>query len=250
MQERLAFFAKVIFTLCLGFYVVGNLLQMLKPQYTGLQWIQGPAQWFHLAAIAAVGGMWWFARRGHPSRDQLRRVDSLGTVLVCTFYALVSLTYDAGAPAHMGLLAATNTLIARAVLVPSRPGRTFWLGAASFAPSLLAAMWIFSRFEDRYRWDESAVVASAFFALWCLSAIVVSAVTSSVIYGLRTEVREARRLGQYTLEEKIGAGGMGEVYKARHAMLLRPTAINFSVAKSPERPAWLGSSGRCNLPVG
>lgn len=225
LQERLAFFAKVIFTLCFGFYVAGNFLQMFKPESTWLRWIDRPPEWFHLAAVTVWGGMWWFAARGHRSRAQLRLVDSVGTILACTFYALVSWTYEEGPSDHLGLLAATNTLIARAVLVPSRPGRTFWIGTASFAPSLLVASWSFSVPDYPYRWDESALVSSAFFALWCVAAVAVSAVTSSVIYGLRSEVREARKLGQYTLEEKIGAGGMGEVYKARHAMLRRPTAI-------------------------
>src|SRR6185369_16081842 len=41
-------------------------------------------------------------------------------------------------------------------------------------------------------------------------------------YGLEERVQE---LGQYTLLHKIGEGGMGVVYRARHALLRRPTAV-------------------------
>jgi serine/threonine-protein kinase len=46
-----------------------------------------------------------------------------------------------------------------------------------------------------------------------------------VINVLRTEAFEARQLGQYRLRQRIGAGGMGEVYLAEHQLLKRPCAI-------------------------
>ncbi|WP_339909011.1 serine/threonine protein kinase [Symmachiella dynata] len=42
---------------------------------------------------------------------------------------------------------------------------------------------------------------------------------------LKKKVGTFQRLGQYSLLRKIGEGGMGEVYLARHALLRRPTAV-------------------------
>lgn len=44
----------------------------------------------------------------------------------------------------------------------------------------------------------------------------------------RRLARTAQRLGQYHLEARIATGGMGTVYRARHALLRRPTAIKIA----------------------
>ena len=50
-------------------------------------------------------------------------------------------------------------------------------------------------------------------------------VGARVVYTLGKAVTEARELGSYRLVERLGQGGMGEVWKAEHRLLARNAAI-------------------------
>ena len=54
---------------------------------------------------------------------------------------------------------------------------------------------------------------------------------SFIVMRLRREVDQARQIGRYHIERKLGAGGMGTVYLASHALLRRPTAMKILNAK-------------------
>ena len=46
-----------------------------------------------------------------------------------------------------------------------------------------------------------------------------------VLNGLRAQLHEALKFGQYQLRHRIGVGGLGEVYLAEHQLLKRPCAL-------------------------
>jgi serine/threonine-protein kinase len=56
-------------------------------------------------------------------------------------------------------------------------------------------------------------------------AVLVAVFGTYITNSIRREAFKARQLGQYVLKTKLGAGGMGEVYRAEHQLLKRPCAV-------------------------
>lgn len=68
------------------------------------------------------------------------------------------------------------------------------------------------------------IAFAVLFGVLTLSSGAALASSFSVVR-LRRQIGQVLRVGPYTLLKQIGAGGMGRVFLARHALLKRPTAI-------------------------
>src|SRR4029078_9521289 len=83
----------------------------------------------------------------------------------------------------------------------------------------------FFLFREAAPRDQPAFAIVTQTTLWATFTVLLATLISNVTFHLRRSIARARRLGQYTLHEKIGEGGMGVVYRAEHEMLRRPTAV-------------------------
>ena len=238
LQTRVALFWKVNFFITLLSSGLGAIGAVAQP---------GVDLMLVLASTANTGILWWLCRRGERSIRFSRLMESGGLMLDSTISALLGRYLLAGFARDHSLVSAEAVMMAdgyvsmlplsgmammvaiRAALIPSSPRRTIIVTALFGAPMILVTTLVVPVADGGLAWralDSGAYpwLPATTVLMWGF-AIITCTVISWVIYGLRAEVREARRLGQYVLERKLGEGGMGEVYRARHGMMRRPSAI-------------------------
>ena len=244
LQQRVAAFgfavAVILFLSLLSRTILGLSFGYLRAE------LVHPSFGAHAAAWVPVAAVWAICRSQPLGARTIQIVEGVG--LVGTSVGLVVM--GAYLPAAAG--AATTTayalsfgLIARAIFVPSTASHTAWLGLAIGIPLVVAVylnfltvdleVWnnhgFFRKIQDKSTLARSQSIQIGF--AWALTTLL-AAWATRVIYGLRKDVRDAKKLGQYFMEEKLGEGGMGTVYRAQHGLLKRPTAIK---VLSPELSA-------------
>jgi eukaryotic-like serine/threonine-protein kinase len=244
LQQRVGLFWKAVFLITL---IPVTLTALLDPQAGFMR----TGAIMDRVSTLVFGGLWLACRRGRRSFGALIAIEWAGLAVISLMIAVTSrfitaealahfiaqvpgtvpgLALEKAADAYVSMMAITGgglLFALRAAVVPSRPWRTFALTALLGAPLVAGPYLLAPASSTRLtlRTANFPVVGATTYAVFWLVISAGASVISRIVFGLRAEVRHARRLGQYTLEEKIGEGGMGVVYRARHGMMRRPTAI-------------------------
>lgn len=172
-------------------------------------------------SLLALAGLELSAARGARSRERALRLSDLEEPALSAFYAGRQQVHD-GEPREYRAGEARYVAIEKPLRVPRDLG---WRIAVVTDQSRLLAV---ARQHAR-----TSLLSGALFVL--ASVVLASAFAIGIGRTRRarelaeqrasTAMQQVRELGSYQLEESIGAGGMGEVFRARHRMLARPAAI-------------------------
>jgi len=223
LQSRLTTYALVNLLFCLAYWPAFYLIWSRDPRFApraALDHATSSSAW----GLALLYAAFWLVFLARPWQvSTLVILDVAFNTAIGAVFSTIVLHHPSPLVAVLeGELALMSVLSIRALLVPSSALRTALAGVCMcLSPAVMLL-------GNRAHFSTDTVAYSTLvfiFVNWSVIVIIFSSVASSVLYGLRREVEDAKRFGQYTLLEKLGEGGMGVVYRARHAMLRRPTAI-------------------------
>jgi serine/threonine-protein kinase len=228
LQARMVRFGRFGFTINIAFYALSLVLvAALNVDGRGItpEILFKDLEKSLLIGAIVFGTEWLVASRRTLGSRLMYAMDvtAVFTVSVAHCVGVWSLQPSAR-PELLVIVTLTGLLAIRAVMIPSSAVRSAWVALAATAPCIALTYYFYRRNGAEYMPLSPANLA-VITGFLCLPTVIVSSYISNTIYGLTEQVREATQLGQYTLDEKIGEGGMGIVYKARHSMLRRPTAV-------------------------
>jgi len=120
------------------------------------------------------------------------------------------------------------------VVIPTRPAKALIATIASVSSVPLVIGWMILSGRTAFHLSR----AEFFFAIVFPYILIVALAYAGqrVVYALGKEATRAQELGSYRLVERLGKGGMGEVWRATHRLLARPAAIKLLQASAGEGP--------------
>ncbi len=184
-----------------------------------------------LSTVALIGIGIWLARVPNASSSCLRWCELTIFGIPTLFFAvlhyleIVFMARIFDLIPQMPMAGWILLIFSYAIFVPRSWSRVLWVVFTICLFPILATLLAFA-FHKNVRvmlfFDPSSVVEM----LLALAATVFASVSGvRMISYLRTKADEAKELGRYRLKEKIGSGGMGDVYLAEHRLMKRPCAI-------------------------
>jgi eukaryotic-like serine/threonine-protein kinase len=225
IQRRLGLFYGILGMSTLAMYVAGLVFMPIFWPARFWEVHLSAGKILHLAIVVVLLGTSRACRGRLRSSFLLSIADLFGPAEVVIAFGVMMNLAPPGVPIELLLMGPVVLVcVLRAALVPSPPRWTLLVTALGALPAP-ALSWFVVRNDPAWNVVVPRETVPVIMSVWCIITVVASYAIARVVYGLRAEVKRATRLGQYTLEDKIGEGGMGVVYRARHSLLRRPTAI-------------------------